>query len=128
MTREDFLGVVCRRITAAEKEASRVARRRIDLMKEERQQLASSERTERVQAFQRETEEFCCQTESRRQQEEEEERRESEAAAAAEEEMEDRELYASWERKERALAFGNEAERQRYERNRRPPRRPKWKI
>ena len=97
-------------------------------MKEEMQQLASSERTERVQAYQRETEAFHRQTQNRRRQEEEEERRESEAAAAAEEERADRELSASWERKERALAFDNEAERQRYERNRRPPRRPKWKI
>ena len=36
MTREDFLGVVCRRIPAAENEASRVARRRTDLMKKKR--------------------------------------------------------------------------------------------
>ena len=115
MTREDFLGVVCRRITAAEKEAGKVARRRFDLMKEENQQLASSERTERIQAFHRITEEFRRQTENRRRQDEEEERRESEAAAAAEEEREDRELLASWERKERALAFRNKVERQRFE-------------
>ena len=83
-------------------------------MKEEMQQLASSERTERVQAYQREAEAFHRQTENRRRQEEEKERRESEAAAA-EEERADRELYASWERKERALAFRNEVERQRFE-------------
>ena len=120
MTREDFLGVVCRRITAAENEASRVARRRTDLMKEEMQQLASSERTERVQAYQREAEAFHRQTVNRHRQEEEKERRESEAAAAAEEERKDRELHASWERKERALAFRTEVERQRFKRNSRP--------
>ena len=50
MTTEDFLGVVCRRITEAENEASRIARRKNALMKEEMRQLASSERTEGVQA------------------------------------------------------------------------------
>ena len=83
------------------------------------QQLASSERTERVQAYQREAEGFRRQTEIRRLQEEEEERRESDAAAAAQERKWEREMFASWERKERVQAFRKEAERQRTERERR---------
>lgn len=79
-------------------------------MKEEMQQLASSERIEWVQAYQRETEEFHRQTVNRRLREEEEERRESEAAATAEEEKKERELFASWEQNELALAFRNESE------------------
>jgi hypothetical protein len=53
MTTEDFLEVICRRITAAEREATRVLRRRTQLMKEETTYI-DEEHRDRERAFREE--------------------------------------------------------------------------